>query len=135
MLETLAEELPPLLPRAKGVNGGSTKQAAAKVATPPSPSAFEMEAELTQVAADSQWPGLCGGRSNPRDRMANHIHDSHESNFEITSKRRKGFPSETRVKRGIQVVPGFFAGNPLSTSFCAQAARDGYRINLRAKGR
>jgi hypothetical protein len=51
MLETLAEELPPLLPRAKGVNGGSTKQAAAKVATPPSPSAFEMEAELTQVAA------------------------------------------------------------------------------------
>lgn len=50
MLETLAEELPPLLPRAKGVNGGSTKQAAAKVATPPSPSAFEMEAELTKLA-------------------------------------------------------------------------------------
>ena len=57
--------------------------------------------------------------------MANHIHESKGSNFEITSKRRKGFPSETRVKRGIQVVPGFFAGNPLSTSFCAQAARDG----------
>jgi uncharacterized protein YecA (UPF0149 family) len=38
--------------------------------------------------------------------MANHIHDSQESNFEITSKRRKGFPSETRVKRGIQIVHG-----------------------------
>lgn len=38
--------------------------------------------------------------------MANHIHDSNESNFEITSKRRKGFPSETRVKRGERVVHG-----------------------------
>jgi uncharacterized protein YecA (UPF0149 family) len=26
--------------------------------------------------------------------------------FEITSKRRKGFPSETHVKRGIRVVHG-----------------------------
>ncbi len=26
--------------------------------------------------------------------------------FEITSKRRKGFPSETRVKRGIRIVHG-----------------------------
>ncbi len=26
--------------------------------------------------------------------------------FEITSKRRKGFPSETRVKKGSQVVHG-----------------------------
>ena len=26
--------------------------------------------------------------------------------FEITSKRRKGFPSETRVKRGTRVVHG-----------------------------
>jgi uncharacterized protein YecA (UPF0149 family) len=26
--------------------------------------------------------------------------------FEITSKRRKGFPSETQVKRGIRVVHG-----------------------------
>src|SRR5258708_3619017 len=38
--------------------------------------------------------------------MANHIHDSEDSNFEITSKRRKGFPSETNVKRGIRVVHG-----------------------------
>jgi hypothetical protein len=38
--------------------------------------------------------------------MANHIHDSDESNFEITSKRRKGFPSETRVKRGMRIVHG-----------------------------
>jgi uncharacterized protein YecA (UPF0149 family) len=36
--------------------------------------------------------------------MANQIHDSDESNFEITSKRRKGFPSETRVKRGERIV-------------------------------
>jgi len=26
--------------------------------------------------------------------------------FEITSKRRKGFPSETRVKRGMRIVHG-----------------------------
>src|SRR6266516_3000767 len=38
--------------------------------------------------------------------MANHIHDSDDSNFEITSKRRKGFPSETNVKRGYRVVHG-----------------------------
>jgi uncharacterized protein YecA (UPF0149 family) len=39
-------------------------------------------------------------------RMANHIHESEESNFEITSKRRKGFPSETQVKRGLRIVHG-----------------------------
>ncbi len=39
--------------------------------------------------------------------MANRIHESEDSNFEITSKRRKGFPSETRVKRGSRVVRGF----------------------------
>lgn len=38
--------------------------------------------------------------------MANHIHDLIESNFEITSKRRKGFPSETRVKRGVRIIRG-----------------------------
>ena len=38
--------------------------------------------------------------------MANHIHDSDDSNIEITSKRRKGFPSETQVKRGVRVVHG-----------------------------
>ena len=38
--------------------------------------------------------------------MANHINGSQDSNFEITSKRRKGFPSETQVKRGIRVVHG-----------------------------
>ena len=30
--------------------------------------------------------------------MAHHDHDQEDSNFEITSKRRKGFPSETQVK-------------------------------------
>ena len=53
---------------------------------------------------------VCSGFStatlNLGGRMANHIHDSDESNFEITSKRRKGFPSETQVKRGIRVVHG-----------------------------
>ena len=38
--------------------------------------------------------------------MANNTHDQNDSNFEITSKRRKGFPSETRVKRGVQIVHG-----------------------------
>jgi uncharacterized protein YecA (UPF0149 family) len=38
--------------------------------------------------------------------MANHIHDSEEPNFEITSKRRKGFPSETNVMRGVRTVHG-----------------------------
>ncbi|HEY1664044.1 MAG TPA: SEC-C metal-binding domain-containing protein [Verrucomicrobiae bacterium] len=42
----------------------------------------------------------------PGGRIANHADQSPDSNFEITSKRRKGFPSETRVKRGRQIVHG-----------------------------
>ena len=38
--------------------------------------------------------------------MEQHTHEWNESNFEITSKRRKGFPSETQVKRGVRVVHG-----------------------------
>jgi len=38
--------------------------------------------------------------------MTNHDHPSDEPNFKITSKRRKGFPSETQVKRGVRVVHG-----------------------------
>ena len=38
--------------------------------------------------------------------MTNHIHPSEDSNFEITRKRRKGFPSESQVKRGFRVVHG-----------------------------
>jgi len=38
--------------------------------------------------------------------MAHNPHDQHDLNFEFTSKRRKGFPSETRVKRGVQIVHG-----------------------------
>ena len=34
-------------------------------------------------------------------------HEWEESNFEITSKRRKGFPSETQVKRGVRIVHGY----------------------------
>jgi uncharacterized protein YecA (UPF0149 family) len=35
-----------------------------------------------------------------------HQHEWEESHFEITSKRRKGFPSETNVKRGMRIVHG-----------------------------
>ena len=38
--------------------------------------------------------------------MAHNDHNSEDSNFEINSKRRKGFPSETQVKRGVRVVHG-----------------------------
>jgi uncharacterized protein YecA (UPF0149 family) len=38
--------------------------------------------------------------------MAYHIHEREEPKFEITSKRRKGFPSETQVKRGVRIVHG-----------------------------
>jgi uncharacterized protein YecA (UPF0149 family) len=38
--------------------------------------------------------------------MANHNYETETSNFEITSKRRKGFPSETNVKKGVRVVHG-----------------------------
>lgn len=38
--------------------------------------------------------------------MANHIRNPEDSNFEITSKRQKGFPSETQVKRGVRIVHG-----------------------------
>lgn len=38
--------------------------------------------------------------------MTIHIQHWDESRFEITSKRRKGFPSETQVKRGDRVVHG-----------------------------
>ena len=39
-------------------------------------------------------------------RMANNTHDHEDASFEITSKRRKGFPSETNVKRGVRLVHG-----------------------------
>jgi uncharacterized protein YecA (UPF0149 family) len=38
--------------------------------------------------------------------MAHNTHEYEDSNFEITSKRRKGFPSETKVKRGLRIVHG-----------------------------
>jgi uncharacterized protein YecA (UPF0149 family) len=38
--------------------------------------------------------------------MANNLHDWEDSRFEVSSKRRKGFPSETHVKRGVRVVHG-----------------------------
>jgi uncharacterized protein YecA (UPF0149 family) len=41
-----------------------------------------------------------------RARMENHDQYNDEATFEITSKRRKGFPSETRVKKGLRVVHG-----------------------------
>ena len=38
--------------------------------------------------------------------MANHIDVPENSNLEITRKRRKGFPSETHVRRGVRIVHG-----------------------------
>ena len=38
--------------------------------------------------------------------MAKHMIDDEQSNFEITSKRRKGYPSETQVGRGERIVHG-----------------------------
>ena len=38
--------------------------------------------------------------------MAPSMHDGEDPSFEITSKRRRGFPSETQVKRGVRVVHG-----------------------------
>jgi uncharacterized protein YecA (UPF0149 family) len=42
----------------------------------------------------------------PGGHMANYIHDSEDSNFEISSRRRKGVPSETKVKRGMRTLHG-----------------------------
>jgi uncharacterized protein YecA (UPF0149 family) len=36
--------------------------------------------------------------------MEQNSNERDEINFEITSKRRKGFPSETNVKRGARIV-------------------------------
>ena len=38
--------------------------------------------------------------------MAIHIQPWDETRFEITSKRRNGFPSETQVGKGVRVVHG-----------------------------
>ena len=38
--------------------------------------------------------------------MAHNDQNWKESKFEITSKRRKGFPSETQVNRGVRIVHG-----------------------------
>ena len=38
--------------------------------------------------------------------MAHNTHEWEHANFVITSKRRKGFPSETKVKRGVRIVHG-----------------------------
>ena len=39
--------------------------------------------------------------------MAYLNHDIDESRNGVMSKRRRGFPSETRVKKGLQIVRGF----------------------------
>jgi hypothetical protein len=53
--------------------------------------------------------GACRDDSNTTLNHGGHMahkHEWEESNFEITSKRRKGFPSETQVKRGVRIVHG-----------------------------
>jgi hypothetical protein len=42
----------------------------------------------------------------PGGHMAKHMTEDEQPKFEITSKRRKGFPSETQVKRGERIVHG-----------------------------
>jgi uncharacterized protein YecA (UPF0149 family) len=54
-------------------------------------------------AVSGQEAGICINKGN---RMENNYEESEHTQFEITSKRRKGFPSETRVKRGVQIVHG-----------------------------
>lgn len=39
--------------------------------------------------------------------MAHPKSNSEEIRHEVMSKRRNGFPSETRVKKGVQIVRGF----------------------------
>ncbi len=39
--------------------------------------------------------------------MANTTNETENSNFEITSKRRRGYPSEIQVKRGVRIVHGY----------------------------
>ncbi len=51
-----------------------------------------------------EWRDDSNANPNHGGLMADNTQD--ESNFEITSKRRKGFPSETQVKRGVRVVHG-----------------------------
>jgi hypothetical protein len=38
--------------------------------------------------------------------MRDHKNDADLPRFDVTSKRRKGFPSESRVKRGARLVHG-----------------------------
>ena len=38
--------------------------------------------------------------------MVSNSYNPNDSTFEITSKRRKGYPSETHVKRGTRIVHG-----------------------------
>jgi hypothetical protein len=49
--------------------------------------------------------------------MANHHNNCDETSFEITSKRRKGLPSETRVGKGTRVVHGTKELSRLSGTF------------------
>jgi hypothetical protein len=55
--------------------------------------------------ATSMWRQITTSTLNHGGRMA-HPANQHDFSFEITSKRRKGFPSETHVKRGVQIVHG-----------------------------
>jgi hypothetical protein len=51
-----------------------------------------------------EWRDRSTATINYGGHMAHDNQYSDESNFEITSKRRKGFPSETQVKRGVRIV-------------------------------
>jgi hypothetical protein len=53
-----------------------------------------------------EWRDDLSANLNYGGRMAQYNPSEHDSINEITSKRRKGFPSETRVKRCLRIVHG-----------------------------
>jgi hypothetical protein len=60
----------------------------------------------SRFVAEEPWQSPLAINHKPGGRMAHHDEDQEEPMFEITSKRRKGFTSESRVKRGKQIVHG-----------------------------
>jgi hypothetical protein len=59
-----------------------------------------------RIMDGKQWVRIVSIKINQGDCMANTPNEWEETLREITSKRRKGYPSETRVKRGRRVVHG-----------------------------
>jgi transposase-like protein len=54
----------------------------------------------------TEWCDEFNRNTNQEDVWQTNISTKINRAFEIMSKRRKGFPSETRVKKGVRVVHG-----------------------------